>query len=367
MSRVARSSARFRSTIRGGLLVVGFGLGCHRAAPAPAPAPSQQPAPAPAAIERALAAWDHDEHRDLRAVVVRRGGQIIAERYFDGERADELHDVRSAGKSITSLLVGIAIDRGAIAGTAVRLSALLPTAAGTALGEASLDDLLTMRAGLAADDQDEASPGNEDRLDAAADPVAFALAVPARWRPGEHYLYNSVTAYLVGLVVERAAGQPLDEFAAQALFAPLGIARWRWQRDAAGHTKGQGNLSLTARDFAQLGELVLRGGSSGGRRVVSERWIRESLERRVRIEDADPYADAYGYFWYARTHRVGNRDIAVSFASGNGGNKIYVVPSYDLVVAITSSAYGRGYGQRRSQAILLAVLAALTPPDGAAL
>ena len=107
---------------------------------------------------------------------------------------------------------------------------------------------------------------------------------------------------------------------------------------------------------------MLRGGSYGGRRVVSERWIRASLERRVRIEDADPYADAYGYFWYARTHRIAGRDIAVSFASGNGGNKVYVVPSYDLVVAITSSAYGRGYGQRRSQAILLAVLAALAPP-----
>jgi len=364
MSRVDRAGA----AIRGGLLVAGFALGCRGGAPAQSQPPPPREAPAiEGAIERALAAWDRDEHPDLRAVVVRRGGEIIAERYFNGERPDEVHDVRSAGKSITSLLAGIAIDRGAIAGTAPRLSALLPATAGTALADASLDDLLTMRAGLDADDEDEASPGNQDRLDAAADPVAFALAVPARGRPGEHYLYNSVTAYLVGLAVERAAGQPLDELAAQALFAPLGIARWRWQRDAAGHTRGQGNLSLTARDFSKLGELVLRGGSYAGRRVISERWIRASLERRVAIADADPYADAYGYFWYARTHRVAGRDIAVSFASGNGGNKIYVVPSHDLVVAITSSAYGRGYGQRRSQAILLAVLGALAPPGAASM
>jgi len=83
----------------------------------------------------------------------------------------------------------------------------------------------------------------------------------------------------------------------------------------------------------------------------------------VAIGDADPYADGYGYLWYAKTHRVADRDVPVRFASGNGGNKIYIVPSYRLVVAITSSAYGRGYGQRRSQAILLAILAALPVGD----
>jgi CubicO group peptidase (beta-lactamase class C family) len=81
----------------------------------------------------------------------------------------------------------------------------------------------------------------------------------------------------------------------------------------------------------------------------------------VAIADVDPYADTYGYYWYGKTHRVAGREVAVSFASGNGGNKIYVVPSYDMVVAITSRAYGRGHGQRRSEAILLALLAALAP------
>jgi CubicO group peptidase (beta-lactamase class C family) len=318
-----------------GLVVVVLVADCQRATPVPEPAPAS---PA-SSLEPVLARWDHDEHPDLRAVIVRRDGAIIAERYYHGEQPDTLHDVRSAGKSITSLLVGIAIDRGEIAGTAVRLPALLPGAQASAIAGASLDDLLTMRSGLDADDQDDASPGNEDKLDAAADPVAFALSAPARpgVRPGERYLYNSLTAYLVGLIVEHAAGRHLDELAREALFAPLGTTTWTWQRDAAGHTKGQGNLALTARDFAKLGELVLRGGTFEGRRVISERWIRDSLAPHVRIADADPYADGYGYFWYSRTHRVHGRDVAVSFASGNGGNKIYVVPALDLVVAITSS------------------------------
>jgi CubicO group peptidase (beta-lactamase class C family) len=327
---------------------------------------SPPPPPSPAArdttIQSALALWDGDSHHDLRAVVVRRDGAIVAERYFDGETPGTLHDVRSAGKSITALLVGIAIDRGKLEGPGARLAAGRPAASTRANADAALDDLLTMRSGLDANDQDAASPGNEDKLDATADPVAFALAVPARARPGQRYLYNSLTSYLVGLAVEHATGQPLDELAGQALFGPLGITDWRWQRDAAGHTKGQGNLSLTARDFSKLGQLVLDAGTYDGRRVISERWIRDIVRPRVSISDDDPYADGYGYFWYTKTHRIAGREVPVWFASGNGGNKIYVVPSYRVVVAITSSAYNRGYGQRRSQAILEALLAVLEPP-----
>lgn len=86
--------------------------------------------------------------------------------------------------------------------------------------------------------------------------------------------------------------------------------------------------------------------------------MRAALAPRVSISAADPYADGYGYFWYSKIQSVEGRQIPVSFASGNGGNKIYVVPSRRLVVAITSSAYGRGYGQRRSESILKAILSA---------
>jgi CubicO group peptidase (beta-lactamase class C family) len=316
-------------------------------------------------LDEVLARWDRDAHADLRAVVVRRAGAIVAERYYNGETPDGTTDVRSAGKSITALLAGIAIDRGLLAGVGARVDTVWPAARGTAIGRATLDDPLTMRAGLDASD-DEDSPGNEDRLDAAPDPVTFALAVPANARPGERYLYSSLTAYLTGLVVAHAAGQPLDELARDALFGPLGITAWRWQRDAAGRTKAQGNLWLTARDVAVIGELVRQGGAFEGRRIVSEAWIRAVLAPRVPIGDVDPYADTYGYYWYGKTHRIAGHDVPVAFASGNGGNKIYVVPSYNLVVAITSQAYGRGHGQRRSEAILLALLAALAPAEPAA-
>ena len=313
------------------------------------------------ALDRVLATFDQDEHPDLRGVVVLRDGSVVAERYFNGETADSLHDVRSAGKSVTALLVGIAIDRGRIRSVADPVSASWPESSGSAIGDVALSDVLTMRSGLAAFDEDPASPGNEDKLDETTDPLAFLRGVPRADPPGSRYRYNSLTAYTAGVVVAKATGGTMADFARSSLFEPLGITRWNWAADSAGYTKGQGNLSLTTRGFATIGEMVRGKGLYRGRRIVSARWIRDALAPKVAIADSDPYADGYGYFWYSKVQQIGGKPVAVSFASGNGGNKIYVVPSRHLVIAITSSAYGRGYGQRRSETILKAILSA----DGA--
>lgn len=262
----------------------------------------------PATLEQVLQAQDGDSHGDLRAIVVLRDGAIVAERYYNGETADTLHDIRSAGKSITALLLGAAVARGQLA-TTKTVGDYWPEVAGSPGGKVVLDDLLTMRSGLAAFDEEEQSPGNEDKLDAAPDPAAFVRGVPAATKPGSTYRYNSLGSYIAGRVVENASGADLEDYAARVLFAPLGITRWRWGRDVA-------------------------------------------------IGTVDRYADSYGYFWYAKTQDIGGQQIAVHFASGNGGNKIYVIPARRMVVSIASSAYGKGYGQRRSEDILKAILKA---------
>lgn len=305
-----------------------------------------------------LSRFDADEHPDLKGVVVLRDGKIIAERYYNGETPETLHDIRSAGKSITALLVGIAIDRRRIASLDDPVARYWPEAKGSAIGAVRLRDVLTMRSGLAAFDEDPASPGNEDKMDEAADSLAFVLAVPRTDPPGTRYRYNSVTAFSAGVVVAKATGGTLAAFAEANLFAPLGITHWQWSADRAGYTKGQGNLMLTARSLAAIGEMVRKGGCSHGKRILSAAWVRAALAPKISIGASDPFADGYGYFWYSKQQQIGGRTVPVSFASGNGGNKIYVVPSRHLVVAITSSAYGHGYGQRRSEAVLKAILAA---------
>lgn len=315
-------------------------------------------APPPPNLDAVLAHWDQDEHPDLRGVVVLHRGKSVAERYYNGATATELHDIRSAGKSVTALLVGIAVDRGAIRSVDDPVARYWTDTAGSVIGPVPLSDVLTMRSGLAAFDEDPASPGNEDRMDESPDPLAFVRALPAETAPGTHYRYNSVTAYVAGIVVAKATGQTMASFAARRLFTPLGIAQWHWDADAGGMTKGQGNLRLATRDLARIGEMVRNHGRYNGRRIVSAAWISAMLSPRENIAVADPFADHYGYFWYQKEHRIDGTAITVSFASGNGGNKIYIAPACDLVVAITSSAYGHGYGQRRSQAILQAILSA---------
>jgi CubicO group peptidase (beta-lactamase class C family) len=172
--------------------------------------------------------------------------------------------------------------------------------------------------------------------------------VPAATAPGSVYRYNSLGSYIAGRVVENASGARLDDFAAKALFAPLGITCWSWGRDVAGHAKGQGNLSLRARDTANIGQMVLDDGMFAGQRVIDAAWLRAALAPRVAIGAVDRYADSYGYFWYAKTQDIAGKPLAVHFASGNGGNKIYVIPARRMVVSV-AARLRQWLGQRRSK------------------
>lgn len=299
-----------------------------------------------------------DPHHDLKGVVVVRDGQLASEHYFNGDDATTLHDIRSATKSLTSLLMGIAVQQGKVRGVDQSIAAYLPGLPQDGKEKIRIEDLLTMRSGLDADDTDPATMGNEDRLDESSDWVASAYAVPAKRPAGQAYLYCSLNAFLTGAIVENATGQPLDAFARANLFGPLGIPSFEWRHVPVNRTTGQGNLRITARAAAALGQMMLNDGVVDGHRVISHEWLEKSLASTVPISFSDPYADSYGYMWYTRAEPVGERKITVHFASGNGGNKIYIVPELHMVVAITSNAYNTRWGQRRSQDILLRVLGA---------
>ena len=167
-------------------------------------------------------------------------------------------------------------------------------------------------------------------------------------------MYCSINAFLTGAVLENASKTPLDDFARANLFGPLNVQSFHWRHVPVNRTTGQGNLEITARDAAALGQLMLNDGVVDGRRLIAHDWVAKSLASQVPISASDPYSDLYGYMWYPKS--VAGHQVTVHFASGNGGNKIYIVPSLHMVVAITSSAYGTRWGQRRSQDILLKIL-----------
>jgi CubicO group peptidase (beta-lactamase class C family) len=299
-----------------------------------------------------------DPHKDLKGVVVLRHGKLVAESYFNGDTVDTLHDIRSATKSITAILVGIAIQRHLIGGVNDSIASYLPGLPRDGKQEITIRDLLNMRSGLDADDEDSSTPGNEDHLDASTDWIKTVYAVPMKTKPGENYNYCSINAFIAGAIVENASKMPLDVFAKQTLFDPLGIRNYKWRHVPVNRITAQGNLYITTRDEARIGELFLHDGKLKGHRIVAREWVKKSVANQVPISAVDPYSDFYGYMWYSKGEPIGNRSIVAHFASGNGGNKIYIVPTLDIVVAVTSSAYHHRYGQLRSQDILLKVLSA---------
>lgn len=311
-----------------------------------------------AALKLIYSDMAQEPHHDLKGIVIVRNGQLISEHYFNGDSRDSLHDIRSATKSLTSLVLGIAVQKGLVHNVEDSISLYLPGLPKDGKEKITVKNLLNMRSGLDADDTDPSSPGNEDTLDKSSDWIRTVYFVPMKRPPGDRYVYCSINAFLTGAIVENVSHMPLDQFAKTNLFEPLGIKNYRWRHVPIDRTTGQGNLSITARDEATVGELMLNDGMVSGRRILTHDWIAQSLASQVAISDSDPYADFYGYMWYTKAEPVGDHRVEVHFASGNGGNKIYVIPSLHMVVAITSSAYGQGYGQRRSQDILSRVLAA---------
>ena len=187
--------------------------------------------------------------------------------------------------------------------------------------------------------------------------VRFVLDLPMAHTPGEMWSYASANTFLLGAAVEEAAGQVLAAYAEDRLFGPLGVTSYRWVETPLGRTVAPGNLSIRARDMAKFGQLYLNGGRWGSQQIVPESWVRRSVEGQYPV----PWKgyDHYGYGWYTHALVVGGRTFQYFLASGNGGNKIYVLPEEQMVVVIQSAAYNTNYGQRRSLEVLKRVLAAV--------
>ena len=298
-----------------------------------------------------------EPHHDLKGIVILRDGSLVSEHYFNGDDVATLHDIRSATKSITSLLMGLVIQQGLVHSVNDSIALYLPGLPRDGKEKITIKDLLSMRSGLDANDGDPSTPGNEENLDKSSDWMRTIYAVPVSELPGTRYNYCSINAFLAGAIVENVSREPLDEFADHYLFGPLGVRTEHWRHVPVNRVTGQGNLTITTRDLAAVGELMRKEGAVAGKQMINKSWVNTSLAPQVSISTSDPYADFYGYMWYSRAEPVGSKHIEVHFASGNGGNKVYVVPSLRLVVAITSSAYSTDYGQRRSQDILLTILA----------
>lgn len=300
--------------------------------------------------------------RDFRALVVIKDNKLVVEEYFNTYWRESIHDIRSAGKGITALLLGIAIDKGLVKSTEQSIYEFFPekkfTVPDAAHKSIKIKHLLNMSSGLYADDDDDNAPGNTANWLLKDNWVNFATSVPMAFTPGEKYVYTDICPMLIGAIIEKTSGKKLSEFAKQNLFEPLGIREFYWYTAPNGSTGPMGNLYLSGVDFAKIGQVVAGNGEYQGKRIVSASWIKEISSINFDISKLSPFSSGYGTFWFKTTKKIGTKSYDCLFASGNGGNLLFVVPSENLVVSLLSSAYGGGH--RRSHNIFESVLRSLS-------
>lgn len=297
------------------------------------------------------AAINSGEFKKIGSVLVARHGQLTYEKYFDGD-AFTLRDTRSATKSITSLLVGLAIQDKKLSGVDAKVLGFLPEHRRRLQNpdprkEAiTVEDLLTMSSPLECDDWNDASRGNEERMYLIEDWAQFILDLPIRGRMkvgdaqdkpkyGRYFSYCTGGVFVLSEMLAKATGIRTDQYAQQRLFTPLGITNATWVYSPLNVPQTGGGLRLSSPDLLKIAQLCLNGGTWDGHRIINQDWITQSTQPHAQISDDQEY----GYLWWWQSFKVGDSSYPAFFMSGNGGNKVLCFPSLDAAVVITSTNF----------------------------
>lgn len=260
-----------------------------------------------------------------RALLVVVDGRLVVEAYFRGHSARAITNSFSLAKTLLGLLVGIAIDEGAIGSVRDPVSAYLPEWRGDARSRITIEDLLRMQSGL----RNENCPANVfhdlTRMHLGSDLERVVLAVPAVRAPGRRWEYNDLGSQALALALERATGTPYAEYLSTRLWAPLGAGDASlWLDRPGGHAKAYCCVFATARDWARVGELLRSGGRARGRQIVPEAWVRQMRSPSV-------HAPQYGYQIWLGAHRE-RATPDFFYLDGLANQRVWVVPELSAVI-----------------------------------
>jgi CubicO group peptidase (beta-lactamase class C family) len=274
----------------------------------------------------------------VTSLLIQQNGKLLSERYYNGMSEGRSTNIKSASKSIISLLAGIAVDKGFIKSVDKPIrpyfSEYFEANPDSVKENITIKDLLTMRTGL-----ETTSFHNYGRCVVSDNWIKFALDQPMEDRPGGDMMYSTGTSHLLSAIVTKATGMSTKAFAQQYLFDPMNISPGGWDRDPQGFYMGGNNMALRPQDMLKIGQMVLNNGTYQGKRIVSEQWLQDSFRTYTR-SNFNPYD--YGYMWWNKP--VG--DYKVYFAWGFGGQYLFMIPELDAVVVLTGSL--RNANQSRS-------------------
>jgi len=279
------------------------------------------------------------EYKLIDSVLVLKNGAMVFEQYRNGYGPTKTHDIASITKSVTSLLIGIAIDQGHITDVdqpVVDFFAETPYADSWPEDKRSITirHLLTMQHGIACDDHDDPGMKRFKAWMRSSDRIASLLRMPMDMKPGTASTYCTASTQLLQQVIEQSTGQSVDRFATERLFEPLGIESFQWERSSnQGIAMGFG-ADTCSRDLAVLGRMIQQGGKWNGEQIVSSTWLQESFEPRGKLLGID-----YGYLWYGEPYSSGERKLESKLAMGHGGQFLILIPELESIIVIFASDY----------------------------
>lgn len=290
-------------------------------------------------FKKFIDALNQQEH-DLHSMLVIRNNVLVFEEYFGEQEQGQQHDLRSVTKSITSLLLGIAVEKGFIKSVndpvqnylEEFLKAKNPDPRKESI---TIRDYLTMSSGMDCDDWNPKSAGQEDKLYKKKNWIQTMANLPMINEPGSVSTYCTAGTILIAEIIERSSGMSLSEFANEHLFEPMNISNVRW-----GHTNRKPVISsgrrlyMTPRDMAKLGQLVINKGKWGNQQLIPEAWITEIGKTKTQITGLD-----YSYLWWQLPFQKDGQRVETVCATGNGGQYILAFPNLNMVAIFTGGAY----------------------------
>jgi len=294
----------------------------------------------------------------LHTLLAARGGRLLVERYWEGEDWNRgtplgkvafgpavLHDLRSVSKSIVGMLYGIALADGKVPPPEAKLYAQFPEYADIAQepgrDRLTVAHMLSMTLGTAWDELTfpYSDPRNSEiQMEAAPDRYRFILDRPIVGEPGVKWTYCGGATALLGRLIAKGTGQSLPDFARKAMFEPLVLGPTEWTKGRDGEPLAASGLRMRPPDLLRIGQMVLANGTWQGRQIVPGEWLKRSTEPVVVIDEFR----RYGWHWYIVefSDNTPRAEHAVA-AIGWGGQRLFVMPSHDLVVAMNAGNYGR--------------------------
>lgn len=292
--------------------------------------------------------------REITGIVVVKNEKLLLEEYFNGYGRDSLNDTRSVGKSFSSALMGIAIKDGYIKNENQYLKEFYDLKQfknySSKKDSVTLKSLLTMSSAFEGNDADSDSAGNEENMYPTENWVKFTLDLPMTENKIEKdWNYFTAGVVVTGDILDKSVPNGLQNYADKKLFQPLGISNYKWQFTPQNKPSLAGGLKMRALDFAKFGQLYKNNGTWNGKQILEKNWIQKSFTNY--FADSSGF-EGYGYLFWRKVYKVGNKNFESYQSSGNGGNKIIIIKEIPLVIVITARAYNKPYAHSQVDKIV---------------